>query len=251
MSPPEEKAARDCAPAAFKNSLHDKHARTLLAAQINAEHESAFGKAREALEHARRAGELLLQVKAEVGHGGFQVWIAEHCDFTARQAQRYMTVSENWAAIVAKYDTVSHLTLRGALKLIDCSATSELERAERFGAECDRVKRDARFRLQAAERIMDDPVASLQELIDAEHQANRVTHDLCRIEIQAAREIGRLLIELKALTKLNESDLLAVLNDGSLIAELESAEVESMQNILGNWKRSISQQDSKYPRLPS
>ncbi len=30
-----------------------------LAAQINAEHERAFGKAREALEHARRAGELL------------------------------------------------------------------------------------------------------------------------------------------------------------------------------------------------
>jgi hypothetical protein len=44
-----------------------------LAAEINIEHERAFGKAREALDHARRAGELLLQAKVTVGQ--FVVWV--------------------------------------------------------------------------------------------------------------------------------------------------------------------------------
>lgn len=44
-----------------------------LAAEINAEHERAFGKAHEAVEHARCAGELLLQAKGAVGHGAWDV----------------------------------------------------------------------------------------------------------------------------------------------------------------------------------
>ncbi len=91
---------------------------TTLAAAINSEHAFAFGAAHAALEHARRAGELLLQAKAEIEHGAWLPWIEQNCKFSARQAQRYMTVAENWTAISAKNDTVSHLTLRGALRLL-------------------------------------------------------------------------------------------------------------------------------------
>ena len=47
-----------------------------LASDINREHQFAFGKAREALEHARRAGELLIQAKAGVPHGEWLPWLA-------------------------------------------------------------------------------------------------------------------------------------------------------------------------------
>jgi hypothetical protein len=38
-------------------ALREQDSNAALAAEINAEHERAFGKAREALEHAKRAGE--------------------------------------------------------------------------------------------------------------------------------------------------------------------------------------------------
>jgi hypothetical protein len=89
---------------------------TELATEINASHERVVGKARETLEHAKRTGELLIGVKAKLGH----------CQWL-RQAQRYMAIAENWPALVAKYDTMSHLSVAGALRLIGGkSDTSEL-----------------------------------------------------------------------------------------------------------------------------
>lgn len=88
------------------------------AAEINAEHLAATGKAREAIEHARRAGEMLLDVKAGLGHGAFLPWLAANITFSDRTAQRYMVLAENWPAIAAKSDTLSDLTIRGALRAI-------------------------------------------------------------------------------------------------------------------------------------
>ena len=45
------------------------------AAEINREHNLAVGFAAKAVEHARRAGELLLQVKASLPHGAFLPWV--------------------------------------------------------------------------------------------------------------------------------------------------------------------------------
>jgi hypothetical protein len=63
------------------------------AEEINAEHERAYGKATEALEHARRAEELLLQAKKVLGHGQWLPWLKEHCRFSARTAQGYMRLA--------------------------------------------------------------------------------------------------------------------------------------------------------------
>ncbi len=58
----------------------------------------------EAVEHARQAGALLLQVKADLGHGRFLAWIEQHFEFTARTAQRYMCA----AAPTPKNDRLSY-----------------------------------------------------------------------------------------------------------------------------------------------
>lgn len=87
-----------------------------LAAEIVVEHEHAFGKAREALEHARRCGELLLQAKASIGHGKWSAWLTLNIGFGERTAQNYMQLARRWPALQAKSATVADLTLRGALQ---------------------------------------------------------------------------------------------------------------------------------------
>jgi len=89
-----------------------------LAGAINAEHEAAHGKAREALEHARRCGELLLEAKRVAGHGGWMSWIETNCRFSERTARGYMQLASGWEQLQGKSATVADLGLRGALELL-------------------------------------------------------------------------------------------------------------------------------------
>lgn len=84
------------------------------AAEIDAEHAKAIQNAAQAVEHAKRAGELLLQVKAALPHGDFLPWIEENVSVSARQAQRYMAAAVGKLfpirhTALLKNDTVSHL----------------------------------------------------------------------------------------------------------------------------------------------
>ena len=82
--------------------------------EINQHHRAAQSHATKALDHAKQAGELLLKVKATIGHGGWLRWLEENCEVSARQAQRYMGVAEGKPTpirAIAKNDTVSHLPL--------------------------------------------------------------------------------------------------------------------------------------------
>jgi hypothetical protein len=92
-----------------------------LATAINAAHEAAIGAARSALQHARRAGELLIEAKAGVEHGAWLPWLSEHCpNIGVRQAQKYMKLAEGWPAIEAAANTnpSSHLTINEAVRLL-------------------------------------------------------------------------------------------------------------------------------------
>lgn len=83
------------------------------AGQINAEHDQATEKAREAIQHAIRCGEFLLEVKDILDHGVFLPWIRENCIFAERTAQRYMKLASKSAA-------VSHLpSIRAALAALE------------------------------------------------------------------------------------------------------------------------------------
>jgi hypothetical protein len=90
-----------------------------LAERINDEHLAAFGKAREALEHARRAGELLIEAKGKLAHGEWAAWLSENIKFSSRTATRYMQVAVGWALIGPKSDAMSDLTLTTALKMLN------------------------------------------------------------------------------------------------------------------------------------
>lgn len=79
--------------------------------KINSEHRAALHRADQAIEHAKRAGELLMRVKAELPHGEFLPWIDATLEVSRRQAQRYMRAAQGkrMTARKIKSDTASHL----------------------------------------------------------------------------------------------------------------------------------------------
>ena len=65
--------------------------------EINRLHPAAQRAAGDALQLAKEAGDLLVEVKTDLPHGAFLPWLAEHCEVGQRQAQRSMRLSMNWA----------------------------------------------------------------------------------------------------------------------------------------------------------
>ncbi len=67
-----------------------------LADRINSEHVACHASMQKGLEHALKAGTLLLEAKAGLPHGAWLPWLGENCpDVSERTAQRYMRIAEN------------------------------------------------------------------------------------------------------------------------------------------------------------
>ena len=87
----------------------------VLAQAIDQEHQAYIGAARSAIEHAIRCGELLLEAKAQVGHGGWLPWIEANLSFGDRQARKYMRLAEHADQIGIEN---ADLTIDGAMALL-------------------------------------------------------------------------------------------------------------------------------------
>jgi hypothetical protein len=115
---------------AASNSLPD------LAARIRIEHRAASDKLSEALAHAMAAGDLLIEAKALVPHGGWLPWLADHVDISERTAQLYMRVAKNRAEIEAsKAQRIADLSLGEAMALLALS--SDVRKLLSFIKECE------------------------------------------------------------------------------------------------------------------
>lgn len=81
--------------------------------EINRRHLLAHAAANDAIEHAKAAGVLLLEIKSRLRHGQFLRWVKENTKISLRQAQRYMAVALGkqipLRKLINKSDTVSHL----------------------------------------------------------------------------------------------------------------------------------------------
>ena len=85
-----------------------------LAARIRAEHEAAAAFMKRGLERAINAGNLLIEAKAQLKHGQWLPWLAEHCQLPERTATHYMRLARHEDEI----GNVADLTVRGALELL-------------------------------------------------------------------------------------------------------------------------------------
>ena len=71
------------------------------------------------LKLALDAGDRLIAIKGEVGHGKFGAWVKANVACTARTATRYMHLAEGRALIEDQIGHKSDLSIRGALRLLN------------------------------------------------------------------------------------------------------------------------------------
>ena len=77
-----------------------------IATQIKAEHEAVAASFKRGLEHAMRAGDLLIEVKKQLRHGEWLPWLEKNCGgVTPRSAQHYMKLSKHRVRARSKYET--------------------------------------------------------------------------------------------------------------------------------------------------
>jgi hypothetical protein len=90
-----------------------------LAAMINEEHRQAEAALREGLAHAKAAGDLLLQAKAQCPHGSWLPWLKANVNFSERTAQNYIRVAKRWDELVGSNPQhVADLTYRDAINVL-------------------------------------------------------------------------------------------------------------------------------------
>jgi DUF3102 family protein len=95
------------------NDVKQSNRLAVLAAEIKTEHLAAHAAMKAGIAHAIAAGERLNEAKTQLLHGQWLPWLQDHCAISERMAQRYMRLAKNKEKL--KSDTVSDLTLRGAL----------------------------------------------------------------------------------------------------------------------------------------
>jgi hypothetical protein len=94
------------------NSLTD------LAARISAEHRASTAAMQRGVEHAIRAGELLIEAKRQLKHGHWLPWLIKHCEMSERTAQLYMRLARAKPELEANPQRVADMTVRGAVAVL-------------------------------------------------------------------------------------------------------------------------------------
>ena len=100
-----------------------------LAVAINREYEAVKAAFQEGIEHAIKAGDLLIEAKKAVPYGKWETWLRDNCCVSERMAQRYMAIAKVFPELEpAEATRVSGLSLRAALA--ELAVTSDREAAE-------------------------------------------------------------------------------------------------------------------------
>jgi len=89
-----------------------------LAERINAEHHAAEAALNSGLQHALEAGRLLLEAKAQVGHGVWLPWLERHFEGSPRTARLYVQLTKHLPEISQNGNAVANLNVRQAVKLL-------------------------------------------------------------------------------------------------------------------------------------
>ena len=90
-----------------------------LAERINEAHVEVERCVKTGLQHALKAGQLLLEAKGLCKHGEWGPWVERHCAFPKRSAQGYMRLARELPKLERrKAQRVADLPFRKAVKLL-------------------------------------------------------------------------------------------------------------------------------------
>ena len=102
-----------------------------LSKRINAEHEACQTAMRSAVDHAMRAGELLIEAKAGLAHGQWLPWLEGSCGVSERTAQAYMRLARELPKLEPEdAQRVADLPLRQVLAELAEPKSNELLQSE-------------------------------------------------------------------------------------------------------------------------
>jgi hypothetical protein len=79
-------------------------------------------RARQSIQAARQAGDLLIRIKSRIEHGDWEKWLRTQCRISPRTARDYMNIAESWAIIEPLIDpkrrpaAVLNLTIKSILR---------------------------------------------------------------------------------------------------------------------------------------
>ncbi len=172
----------------MSNSLVD------LRERLKVEHAAVAGALRTGLHHAMAAGDILIEAKSQIRqHGKWLPWL-NTCGLSERTAQRYMRLARNRATIEAKSDSVSDLSLTGALAMLAVSRDTGHDIVDELVDLADHA-------IEAT-----DGFADLHER-EAQWKAQSEIHEALRDEATAALDrIGELIIARPELAEFVEND---------------------------------------------
>lgn len=166
-----------------------------LAIEINGEIEAAERDARSAVEHARRAGKLLLEAKGRVAHGEWLPWLRAHCRAAERTAQAYMRLARRLAELPeGEAQRVADLPLRGALALFAEPRASEGDYSAPSPTPClDGFRDVVRLALEDLSFLVGAAGAEDLRALGRIASGTEIENVLAEVEIFSARMVGMLL----------------------------------------------------------
>lgn len=206
---------------------------TALAVEINEHHDRCVGAANTALQHARQAGELLAEAKAECGHGNWLTWLAENFTGSTRTAQTYLRIAERWPEIEAKCEGTAHLSLDAAVRLLRSPKPVDLHQ------QLAEVENE----LREIDQQLDDPQAMVDQAITPEALEQFGRKGLCR---ELNQRLTRLLGRRQELTDWTEGVLQAAnarLDELSRLPELNGTSTLSCVGTCGRLATIIPAED--------
>jgi ribosomal protein L37AE/L43A len=109
-----------------------------IADEIRREHQACERDAKSAVEHAIRAGGLLIEAKAQVKHGEWLTWLAQNVHFTQQTANTYMRISENYGRSRDFPPSINAALKQIAAKTYVCTKCGKHRSASRFLKGADR-----------------------------------------------------------------------------------------------------------------
>lgn len=159
----------------------------ILSVEIDSEIERGDELGYQALDHYRRAGELLIEAKQAVTHGEWSDWLAANVRRASeRSAQRYMRLAKHWPELQAKAPSVADLSL-GAAEALLATPKPELPAPTRdsFLGTVEKARAQGERRPWPTEADVDafcDVLASLREIRDGDlyRETHATFEDYCR-----------------------------------------------------------------------
>ncbi|GMU22148.1 MAG: hypothetical protein AMXMBFR13_22360 [Phycisphaerae bacterium] len=172
-----------------------------LAEQIREEHRQAEAAIGQALEHALRCGDLLIEAKAACPAGTWSTWVTENCGFSLRTAQSYIRLAGRRADLGLDAQRAAPLSIREACRLIADPRPAEDE-YDGLPAE-DRVllrELDAGL-VEDRERIRQlreeaDQVDSLPVMLRLHKEFEQIQNRCAERTIRCERRLGQLIHEI-------------------------------------------------------